>query len=105
VAAGSGIDHVLGIPAAVLMSLGVVLIGYGSLLWTVASLPTVPIPGAWTVVVGNLVWVAASITAVAADWWTATGAGTAVILAQAVAVAGFAGLQILGLRTERGGTP
>jgi len=43
-------------------------------------------------------WPPASIAAVAAGWLVLTAAGTALVLAQAFAVALFAELQIFGLR-------
>jgi hypothetical protein len=55
-----------------------------------------PVPLVWTVVLGNLAWVAASVlTAVLAPL---TVVGTVVVVAQALAVAAFADLQWLGLR-------
>ena len=53
------------------------------------------------VVAGNLVWVAASVLAAVAGWWSPTTLGTLLVVAQAAAVALFAELQLTGLRRAR----
>ena len=103
-AAGAVLDGLLGIPAAVLVPVGGFLVAYAASLWLIGSRPRVRRPAVWVVVVGNLVWVAASVAAVAAGWWSPTGMGTAFVLAQAAAVALFAGLQFTGLRRARPAT-
>ncbi|HET6749670.1 MAG TPA: hypothetical protein VFL71_10445 [Actinomycetes bacterium] len=97
-AAGSLLDEPLGIPASVLVPVGVFLVAYAAALWFVGSRPRVSRPAVWVVVVGNLLWVAASVVAAIAGWWSPTAVGTAFVLAQAAAVALFAELQFTGLR-------
>ncbi|WP_236831769.1 hypothetical protein [Blastococcus sp. KM273128] len=46
----------------------------------------------------NALWTAASVVVVATGGFELTGAGTAWVLLQAAVVAGFAGLQVAGLR-------
>jgi hypothetical protein len=97
-AAGAVLDGLLGIPAATLVPVGVFLVAYATALWYIGSRPQVSRPAVWVVVVGNLGWVAASVVAAAAGWWSPTALGTVVLLAQAAAVALFAELQFTGLR-------
>jgi CHASE2 domain-containing sensor protein len=100
-AAGSLLDEPLGIPASVLVPVGVFLVAYAAALWFVGSRPRVRRPAVLVVVVGNLLWVVASVVAAIAGWWSPTPVGTAFVLAQAAAVALFAELQFTGLRRAR----
>jgi hypothetical protein len=100
-AAGSLLDEPLGIPASVLVPVGVFLVAYAAALWFVGSRPRVSRPAVLVVVVGNLLWVVASVVAAIAGWWSPTAVGTAFVLAQAAAVALFAELQFTGLRRAR----
>jgi hypothetical protein len=97
-AAGALLDGPLGIPASVLVPVGLFLVVYAAGLWFLASRPQVRRPAVGVVVAGNLLWVAASVAAAAAGWWSPTTLGTVVVLAQAAAVLLFAGLQLSGLR-------
>jgi hypothetical protein len=98
-AVGGGVlDELLGIPATVLVPVGVFLAAYAAGLWYLASKRQVSRPAVWVVVAGNLGWVAASVVAAAAGWWSPTTLGTVIVLAQAAAVALFAALQLAGLR-------
>jgi len=112
-AAASGALGMLGLAAAPLLTdllgpstgllwwLGAFLVGYAAALVLIATRPTIPRPAGWTVVGGNAAWVAGSVLTTAAGWTSLTSLGVAVVLAQAAAVAGFAGLQTLGLRRIR----
>ena len=63
------------------------------------------------IIIGNLVWAADSILTAELKWFPLTDVGVALVLAQGLAVLGFAVLQILGLRksaasaTDRGTRP
>jgi hypothetical protein len=57
----------------------------------------------WLVIGGNLVWTADSLLLLVSGWVAPTGLGMAFVAAQALAVAGFAALQWLGLRRSRAG--
>jgi hypothetical protein len=86
----------LGLPAGAVLAVGVFLLVYGAAVWMVGERP---LPAAVrTVVVGNLLWTAGSIAVVAADVGTPTPIGAAWLVLQAVVVAGFAVLQLTGLR-------
>ena len=100
-AGGALLDDPLGIPAAVLVPVGGFLLAYAAGLWLLGSRPRPSHAAVRVVVAGNLLWVAASVVAVVAGWWTPTGAGTAFLLLQAAAVAVFAELQVTGLRQAR----
>jgi hypothetical protein len=100
-AGGAVLDGPLGIPAAVLVPVGGFLVLYAAALWLLGSRPRLSRPAVKMVVAGNLVWVAASIVAAAAGWWSPTTLGTVLVVAQAAAVALFAELQVTGLRRAR----
>ncbi|WP_219415893.1 hypothetical protein [Pseudonocardia nigra] len=112
-AAGSGALGVLGVAAAPLLAdllgpttaalrgTGAFLVAYALGLVFLATRATVPRPGAWSVVVLNAAWVLGSVGAAVAGREELTVLGTAVVLAQAAAVAFFADLQWLGLRRAR----
>lgn len=103
-AAGPLLDGTLGLPLALLWPAGLVFIGWAASLWLAASRAEVSRPVVWSVIVLNLVYVVGSVVLVAAGWFSLTAAGTAFVLAQAVAVAVFADLQYLGLRRLRPAT-
>jgi hypothetical protein len=91
----------LGMTTGALRGTGAFLVGYALALVLLAARPVIPRAAAWTVVVGNSVWVLGSIGAAVAGRGTFTTLGVAVVLAQAAAVAVFADLQWLGLRRAR----
>jgi len=99
-AAAPAMSDLLGPGAGALRGIGAFLVAYAAGLVLLAGLRTIPRPAAWTVVVGNLVWaVGTAVLAFAVHELTTTG--TAVVLAQAVAVVAFAELQWVGLRRTR----
>jgi hypothetical protein len=100
-AGGAVLDGPLGIPAALLVPVGGFLVLYGAALWLLGIRPRLSRPAVKVVVAGNLVWVAASIVAAVAGWWSPTTLGTVLVIAQAAAVALFAELQVTGLRRAR----
>ncbi|SES34798.1 hypothetical protein SAMN04488000_12346 [Lentzea albida] len=51
------------------------------------------------VIIGNAVWAADSVLTATLDWFPLTGVGVALVLAQGLAVLGFAVLQAVGLRS------
>ena len=100
-AVGAVLDVPLGIPAAVLVPVGGFLVLYAGALWLLGLRPRPSGPAVKVVVAGNLVWVAASVVAAVAGWWSPTTLGTLLVVAQAAAVALFAELQLTGLRRAR----
>jgi hypothetical protein len=91
------LDGVLGAPTALVVPLGLFLVGYAGSLVLVARRGS-PRPAVLFVVVGNALWVVASVVVVIADLLTLTTAGTVLALVQAAAVALLADLQAIGLR-------
>ena len=98
-AAGAGaLDPLLGIGSPWLLGLGVFLVVFaGGVRYAAAGVPTRLGP-AHAVVALNVLWVAASVTAVAAGWFDLTALGAGMVLLQAAAVALLMVLQATGLR-------
>ncbi|MGI5521749.1 hypothetical protein ACQEUX_12425 [Micromonospora sp. CA-259024] len=90
--------QMFGLPAAFLYPVGVFLIAFAAALLALASRPGVSRPAAVVVIAVNIAWVAASVELLVAGWFPLTGLGVALVIAQAVVVAGFAALQFAGLR-------
>lgn len=98
VAVAGPLEDWLGLPTAVLVPLGLFLVAYAAALVVIArglpgTRPAVP-----AVIVGNLLWVLASVIVVVTGVFTLSTLGTVVVLAQAATVAVFAELQIVALR-------
>jgi hypothetical protein len=103
VAAAPALAGLLGPPAAVLLGVGAFLVVFATGLLVLSARPAPPRPAVRTVVIGNAAWVVASVVATVAWWDALTPLGVGVVLAQAAAVAVFAGLQHAGLRrADRG---
>jgi hypothetical protein len=98
VAVAPVLEDVLGLPAGPMRWVGAFLLLYGAAVWAVSTRPDPRAAGA--VVVANLLWVFASGIAAVTGLGTPTAVGTAWIVLQAVVVAGFAALQIAGLRRQ-----
>ncbi|OZM82397.1 hypothetical protein [Pseudonocardia sp. MH-G8] len=101
VGAAAPLSGLLGPGEGVLRGVGAFLVVYALALVAVAAGSVISRPAAWTVVIGNSVWVLGSIGAAVAGRAELTTLGIAVVLAQAAAVAIFADLQWLGLRRAR----
>ncbi|GEL16405.1 hypothetical protein [Pseudonocardia asaccharolytica] len=91
----------LGIPAGVLVGVGIFLVLFAAGLLMVAR-PTVSPAAVRTVLIVNVSWAAAGVLAVVIGWSALTAPGVAVVLVQAAAVAIFAELQWAGLRRATG---
>ena len=100
-AAGAGLDDLLGTPLTLHVPAGLVLLAYAAALWAVGSRPVVSRPAARAAVIIKLLWAVASVTLVAAGPFSLNALGRALLLAQAAAVALFADLQFLGPRRAR----
>lgn len=88
----------LGLPESFLRSLGLILVPFVAFVAWVALRRPVVVGAVWTLIVGNALWVAASIALLASGWLSPSGLGTAFIVGQAVIVGLFAELQLVGLR-------
>jgi hypothetical protein len=87
-----------GLPAALLYPIGAFLVVFAAALLVLASRPTVSRAAVVIVMAVNIAWVVASIELLVAGWFPLTGPGVALVIVQAVVVAGFTGLQFAGLR-------
>ena len=94
------LDDLLGLPAGQLVGVGVFLLTFAAAVWAVGAGTPISTGAAGTVVVTNLLWVAASATVAASGWSTPTTVGTVWIVLQAVVVAAFATVQAFALRTH-----
>lgn len=82
-----------GLPTGFLLVAGILLLPVGLFILAVA-MPRHPPRAAVTIVVlGNILWVAASVGVLAFEMVEPTGLGTALILAQAVGVAAIAAVE------------
>lgn len=98
VAAAGPLSHLFGLPHALLFWLGLGLLPYVAFLILLARRPTLGRGVVRLVIALNGVWVIDSLALLLSGWLTPTLWGTAFVLGQALAVAGFAGLQAYGLR-------
>ncbi|NJP33389.1 hypothetical protein [Micromonospora thermarum] len=97
-AAAAIFGEMFGLPAAFLYPIGAFLIAFAAGLLLLASRPAVSRPAVAGVIAVNVAWVVASVELLVAGWFPLTALGTALVIAQAVVVAGFAALQVAGLR-------
>jgi hypothetical protein len=88
----------LGLPAALSLPLGVVLVGYAAAAWWVGTRADVPRRAAWACVAFNVLWIADSLALLASGWAPLTALGVGFVALQATVVAAFAALQVAGLR-------
>jgi len=100
VAAGA-LDDLLGVPTGLLRGIGTFLMVYALALGAVRTPRSISRPLAYGVVAVNAAWTLGSITVVIAGWHSPTVTGSIWIVMQAVVVAGFAELQLVGLRRTR----
>lgn len=90
--------EMFGLPAAFLYPIGVFLVAWAATLLFLAARETVSRAAVGAVMAVNIAWVAASVELLVAGWFPLTGLGTALVILQAVVVAGFTVLQFAGLR-------
>ena len=97
-AAAGPLSPLFGLPQALLFWLGLALMPYVLFLILLARRPTFARGTVRLVIALNLVWVVDSLVLLLSGWVAPTSWGVAFVLAQALAVAAFAGLQAYGLR-------
>lgn len=98
---GTVLAPLLGLPAGLLQGVGLVCLGWAVLLAWLARREMLAGWVVWLVIALNLLWAADSFLLLASGWVAPTALGVAFVAAQAVAVAGLAGAQWLGLRQSR----
>ncbi|WP_067177454.1 hypothetical protein [Microtetraspora niveoalba] len=98
VAAAAVFGELFGLPAALLYPVGAFLVAWAAALFLLSSRPAIGRAAVGVVMAINIAWVAASVELLVAGWFPLTGLGIALVIVQAVVVAGFTGLQFAGLR-------
>lgn len=88
----------LHLPTMLLRPAGIFLLPYGALVAFVATRDNPPHKAVWGVIIANTLWVIASIELLLSGWGAPNALGVAFVIVQAVAVAGFAAAQFVGLR-------
>ena len=97
-AAAGPLSDLLGLSAPLLRIAGASLLAYAAVVWLVATAKRMARPAPATIIAANAAWAVGSIAAVLADLGTPTTIGAVWMIAQALVVAGFAELQVTGLR-------
>lgn len=92
-AGATQLEPVLGLPIALLRGVGVFLIPFAAFLVWLAPRALESRGLVWTIVVGNVLWVLASVLVLESRRVVPTALGTAFVVAQALAVAAFAYLE------------
>lgn len=100
VAAGP-LGDLLGLSPTLLRAAGAFLLLFAAAVWFTGSRREIPRAAVVAIVALNVVWAVESLVEAVAGWGSPTVVGTIWIVVQAVTVAGFAGLQALGLRREQ----
>jgi hypothetical protein len=99
IAAGP-LGDLVGLDPALLRGTGAFLIAFAAAVYLTATRQSISRPAAYAIVAANAVWAIGSVVAAIAGWGSPETAGTVWIVMQAVVVAGFAELQLTGLRRK-----
>lgn len=91
----------LGMPATMLLVIGLILLPYAAWLWFQATRPVISRRVAWAVIGLNALWVVESIALLVFGWLPLTTAGWWAVVGTALLVATFGELQFFGLRRSR----
>jgi hypothetical protein len=86
------------IPATILFFAGVALLPSAAFMAMVATRAPDSRPAVWLIIVGNVLWVIASLWLITGGWIAPTALGQAFVAAQALAVAALALLEYTALR-------
>ncbi len=98
--AAGPLSQLLGVPAELLRSAGLSLIPFTAFVVWICTRAAIPRTSVWTVIALNAAWVLASVALLFVDRLDPNRLGVAFIVLQAVAVAGFAEMQYVGLRRQ-----
>lgn len=88
----------VGIPVGWQIGLGSFCVVYGAGVFFLGTRATPDRRIVLLIIIGNLVWGLDSVLTAELKWFPLTGAGVALVLAQGLAVIGFAALQFVGLK-------
>lgn len=97
-AAAGALEPMLQVPATLLRVAGLALLPYAAFVAIVARRDVLSRGAVWTIVAGNALWAVDCLALLASGWIEPGGLGVAFILVQALVVAAFAELQVIGLR-------
>jgi len=92
------LEQFTGLPAGLLRYAGVSLLPFAALLVYLAARETLSPAAVWAVVVLNALWTVDSFLLLLTGWVAPSESGYAFVIAQALGVAVFAGLEFFGLR-------
>jgi len=96
------LHDLLGFSEDLLRGAGAFLLVYAIAVGILAARPRPARAAVLAVVAGNVIWALDSVVAAGAGWGDPTTAGTVWTVLQALVVAGFATLQLAGLRRSEG---
>ena len=96
------LHDLLGFSEAVLRGAGLFLLVYAAAVALLAAAPRPARAAVLAVVAGNALWALDSVVVAGAGWGDPTTAGTVWLVLQALVVAGFAALQLAGLKRAEG---
>lgn len=99
--ASTTVEQLLAIPATLARVLGFVLLAFGAFVAWVGTRREMLRPAVLAIVAANALWAVESVLALVLGWLQPNALGDWFVIAQAVAVAVIAGLQIIGLRRTR----
>ena len=102
--AAGPLEGVLGLPSGLLRAAGGILVPFAALVGFLALRATLPRAAVWFVIAVNATWALDSLLLLFSGFVQPTAAGTALVIAQAVAVAMYAELQFLGLKRSEAAT-
>ena len=96
------LHDLLGLSEAALRGAGAFLLVYALAVGVLATRPRPAKAAVVAVIAGNAIWAVDSVVAALAGWGDPTTAGTVWMVLQAIVVAGFAALQLAGLKRTEG---
>lgn len=88
----------LSLPAGLLREAGFVLLPFAAFVGYLSLQPRVRVLSVWTVIVLNSIWVVDSLLLLLTGWVAPNAAGFAFVIAQALAVAVLAALELVGVK-------
>ncbi len=97
--AGSGpVEQFLGLPAELARYAGISLLPFAAFLVYLATREHLSQPVVWAVIILNALWTVDSLLLLLTGWVAPTELGYAFVVAQALGVTMFAGLEYIGLK-------
>ncbi|HSV52549.1 MAG TPA: hypothetical protein VLJ57_10550 [Burkholderiaceae bacterium] len=99
------LSDLLGLPRALLVGSGLLLLGYVALAAFISTCDPMPRPLVWTLVAGNAAWALACLLLLSSAALAPTLLGKIYIVVQALAVAVLAELEWTGLRRQAQAVP